>query len=101
MVLDCLNMKKNFADWWKNMGGWSFALVQYYNEGLTAYFDAPEFEKMAEIIDPLSYKDRLTMPKLVISATGDEFFHPDDSYNWFDQMKGSFQILLLHSGNIF
>ena len=101
MVLDCLNMKKNFADWWKNMGGWSFALVQYYNEGLTAYFDAPEFEKMAEIIDPLAYKDRLTMPKLVISATGDEFFHPDDSYNWFDQMKGSFQMFFLHSGNIF
>ena len=47
-----------------------------------------EFEKMAEIIDPLAYKDRLKMPKLVISATGDEFFHPDDSYNWFDQMKG-------------
>ena len=95
MVLDCLNMKKNFADWWQNMGGWSFALFPYFNEGLTAYFDAPEFEKMAAIIDPLSYKDRLTMPKLVISATGDEFFHPDDSYNWFDQMKGKTYLRLL------
>jgi PhoPQ-activated pathogenicity-related protein len=29
---------------------------------------------MTAIIDPLSYKDRLTMPKLVVDSTGDEFF---------------------------
>jgi hypothetical protein len=30
--------------------------------------------QMASIIDPLVYADRLTMPKLVIDAGGDEFF---------------------------
>ena len=28
------------------------------------------------------------MPKMVISATGDEFFQPDDSYAWYEDMKG-------------
>ena len=28
------------------------------------------------------------MPKLIISATGDEFFAPDDSHSWFKDMKG-------------
>ena len=56
----------------------------YYSEDLTYYFDDPVFDKMAEIIDPYSYRDRLTMPKLILSATGDEFFAPDDSYAYFD-----------------
>jgi PhoPQ-activated pathogenicity-related protein len=29
---------------------------------------------MTAIIDPLVYADRLTMPKLIIDAGGDEFF---------------------------
>lgn len=37
-------------------------------------------------IDPITYTDRLTMPILVISATGDEFFAPDDSYEYFDKL---------------
>ena len=37
-------------------------------------------------IDPISYADRLTMPILVITATGDEFFAPDDSYEYFDKL---------------
>jgi len=35
------------------------------------------------------------MPKIVISATGDEFFQPDDSYNWFDEMPGKTYVRLL------
>jgi PhoPQ-activated pathogenicity-related protein len=31
---------------------------------------------LANVIDPLVYKENLTMPKLVIDATGDEFFMP-------------------------
>ena len=73
LVLDCLNMKKQFrkysnilnyiagirnlmfiSNWWQNLGGWSFALVQYYDEDLTKYVDTPEFEKMADVIDPYS-----------------------------------------------
>ena len=57
-------------------------------EGLTAYFDDPAFERLASVVDPYTYRDRLSMPKMVISSTGDEFFSPDDSYAWFDGMKG-------------
>ena len=39
------------------------------------------------LIDPYEYRDRLIMPKMVISASGDEFFQPDDSHYFFDQLK--------------
>ena len=34
------------------------------------------------------YKDRLTMPKYIIDALGDEFFLPDDSNYFFDDLLG-------------
>ena len=70
LVLDCLNMRAAFrsviwtitwqaannvfSDWWQNLGGWSFALGQYYNEDLTKYIDDPVFDKMADVIDPFT-----------------------------------------------
>ena len=41
------------------------------------------------------YRERMSMPKIVISATGDEFFQPDDSYNWFNDMPGKTYVRLL------
>jgi PhoPQ-activated pathogenicity-related protein len=35
---------------------------------------------MADIIDPFNYKDRLTMPMMLMTSSGDEFFMPDDSH---------------------
>ena len=46
--------------------------------------------------DPYTYRNRLkSIPKLVIMATGDEFFTPDDSYAWFDGMKENTWLRLL------
>ena len=36
----------------------------------------------------LAYVSRLTMPKLLITTGGDEFFLPDDSYNFWDSLRG-------------
>ncbi|CBY10209.1 unnamed protein product [Oikopleura dioica] len=95
MVLDCLNMEEIFLEWFRNNGAWSFALAPYWDEGLTYYFDRPEFGLLADIVDPYKYRDRMTMPKYVMSATGDEFFAPDDSYFWFNDMKGPTYLGLL------
>ena len=35
-----------------------------------------------------AYIDRLKMPKLIVSASGDEFFQIDDSYYFWDALKG-------------
>jgi len=41
-----------------------------------------------EIEDPYSYRDRLTLPKLVMQAAGDQYFLPDSSRFYFDDLKG-------------
>jgi PhoPQ-activated pathogenicity-related protein len=40
------------------------------------------------IEDPWSYRSRLTMPKLMLNAAGDQFFLPDSSRFYFDGLPG-------------
>lgn len=70
-------------------GEWSFALKDYVDMGNLKYLNRPEFEKLAEIIDPLSYNDRIAhLPKYVICAAGDEFFLPDSPNEFWSLLKG-------------
>nr|XP_039256777.1 autocrine proliferation repressor protein A-like isoform X1 [Styela clava] len=87
IVLDVLNMVENLHHHYRAYGGWSFALGDYFFANVTADLDNPNTQKMADIVDPYSYRDRLTMPKMVISM-GDEFFLPDDSHYYLKDMEG-------------
>lgn len=35
-----------------------------------------------------AYNERYTMPKMVVTTGGDEFFIPDDSHYYWDQLQG-------------
>eukprot|EP01120_Amphizonella_sp_Union-15-10_P013076 TRINITY_DN6009_c0_g1_i1.p1 TRINITY_DN6009_c0_g1~~TRINITY_DN6009_c0_g1_i1.p1 ORF type:complete len:492 (-),score=82.90 TRINITY_DN6009_c0_g1_i1:4-1479(-) len=89
MVIPILNMVKNINHMWQLLGEWSFALDDYLDEGDMAYLNNPEFQLMADIIDPIAYNDRyVKFPKYVICATGDEFFPPDGPNLFWDELKG-------------
>jgi PhoPQ-activated pathogenicity-related protein len=51
-------------------------------------FDTPEFDALMRIADPYSYRDRLVMPKYIVNASGDQFFCPDSSQFYFDELLG-------------
>ncbi|KAH9499597.1 hypothetical protein Btru_074237 [Bulinus truncatus] len=87
-VMDLLNMQKNLHHHFRSLGGWTFEFEDYYNESVTYNLDSPNMPLMQTVIDPLSYKDRYTMPKMIVTTSGDEFFLPDDSYYYLDQLPG-------------
>jgi len=70
------------------LGGWSFAFADYMREELTKYMDSYEFDEMCKHVDPLSYKENLTMPIYAIMAAGDEFFLPTDAKYFYDKLPG-------------
>ena len=43
---------------------------------------------MLALIEPHAYRDRLTMPKLVLNSAGDQFFLPDSSHFYFTDIPG-------------
>ncbi|KAK3579247.1 hypothetical protein CHS0354_033324 [Potamilus streckersoni] len=89
IVMDLLNMVKNLHHHYQSLGGWTFALSDYYDVNFTSDLDNPNTQKMANIIDPISYNDRfINKPKYIITTGGDEFFIPDNSDYYFDQLKG-------------
>jgi PhoPQ-activated pathogenicity-related protein len=52
------------------------------------WIGTPESQALYAIEDPFSYRDRLTLPKLLINSCGDQFFLPDSSQFYFDQLPG-------------
>lgn len=67
---------------------WADALADYEAIGILDRLETPEWEALMAIDDPFEYLDRLTLPKFIINASSDEFFLPDSSQFYFDELKG-------------
>ena len=87
---DVLNIEPQIDRHWAAYGG-------TYSEALADYTELNVFckakgtasgRKLREIIDPYEYRDRLTMPKLIINSAGDEFFLPDSSRLYYKDLLG-------------
>jgi PhoPQ-activated pathogenicity-related protein len=87
-VIDLLNLEASFRHHYRVYGFWAPAVKDYVEAGYMDWMGTPEVRKLMEIVDPYSYRDRLTMPKYMIYAAGDQFFLPDSSRFYFDDLKG-------------
>jgi PhoPQ-activated pathogenicity-related protein len=88
IVSDLLNMKKSFAHQWASYGFWADALQPYVEMGIFDRFDTPRGAELISIVDPYAYKDRLTMPKFIINAAGDNFFVSDGIQFYLNGLPG-------------
>ena len=43
---------------------------------------------MLRVVDPYTYRDRYTMPKLILNSTGDQFFATDSSRFYYADLPG-------------
>jgi PhoPQ-activated pathogenicity-related protein len=85
IVIDLLNVVPSFQHHWRNYGFWAPAVTDYVNEGIMEWQGSKEYARLLEIVEPYSYKEKYTMPKLLINASGDQFFLPDSwKFYWKD-----------------
>ncbi len=87
MVIDLLNMEKSMTHHYRAYGFWAPSIKDYEKIGIMDWMGTPQFKSMMKIVEPYSYRDRLTMPKFLINAAGDQFFLPDSSQFYFDDLK--------------
>jgi PhoPQ-activated pathogenicity-related protein len=79
LVIDVLNVVPSFKHHWQAYGFWAPAVKDYAGQGIMDWMDTSQFAALMTIEDPWSYRDRFTMPKLLVNAAGDQFFLPDSS----------------------
>lgn len=87
-VIDVLNVTASLNNHFAAYGFWAPAISSYQDMDVLSRINTPEFAALNAVVDPLSYKDRLTMPKYIMNSTGDQFFPPDSWTFYFDQLKG-------------
>jgi PhoPQ-activated pathogenicity-related protein len=88
MVIDMLNIQPSFEHHWRVYGFWAPAVQDYVNMGIMEWARSPRYQQMMKIVEPYEYRDRLTMPKFMVNATGDQFFIPDSWQFYWGDLKG-------------
>ena len=69
-------------------GFWAPAVGNYTAFKLMEWNGTPEDKALMKIEDPYEYRQRLTMPKFIVNAAGDQFFLPDSSQFYFNDLPG-------------
>jgi PhoPQ-activated pathogenicity-related protein len=88
MVIDLLNIEPSFEHHYRAYGFYSPAVKDYEDLGIMKRTGTPEYKALMKIVEPYEYRARLTMPKYIVNAAGDQYFLPDSSRFYFDDLKG-------------
>jgi PhoPQ-activated pathogenicity-related protein len=88
IVIDVLNVNHSMTHHVQAYGFYSAAVGDYHEHELMQRRDHPRLRELYAIEDPFSYRDRLTMPKYIVNASGDEFFCPDSSQFYWNELQG-------------
>ena len=89
VVIDALNSEVITRHHYEAYGFFSSALSDYVEHGLfPGKIGTPEYRAVLRVEDPYEYRERLTLPKFLVNASGDQFFLPDNSQFYYDELKG-------------
>src|SRR5262249_2535062 len=99
IVIDMLNVEPSFIHHWEAYGFYAPAVGDYTALGIMDWQGTKEYRNLMRIEEPFEYRDRLTMPKFIINATGDQFFLPDSSQFYFSQLPGTKYLRYVPNGD--
>lgn len=88
IVIDMLNVEPSFEHHFAAYGFWAPAVGDYAGQGIMNWRHSKEYAALMKIEEPFQYRDRLTLPKLILNSAGDQFFLPDSSQFYFNDLKG-------------
>lgn len=95
MVIDTLNMKAQMKHALEVWGQPSEQIHDYTERGLTEKFEDPQGKKLWMMVDPFTYRDRLSLPKLIINGANDRYWTLDALNLYWDGLKGPKSVVYL------
>jgi PhoPQ-activated pathogenicity-related protein len=88
IVIDVLNVEPSFDHHFRAYGFYAPSVKDYEESGLMGWLGTPQYRALMRIEDPYEYRDRMTMPKFLVNATGDQFFLPDSWKFYLSELPG-------------
>jgi PhoPQ-activated pathogenicity-related protein len=88
MVIDTLNMQAQMPYQLKSFGHYSEQIRDYTERGLVPMPDTPEAKRLWAMVDPWVYRERLTMPKLMINGANDPYWTTDALNLYWNDLPG-------------
>jgi PhoPQ-activated pathogenicity-related protein len=86
MVIDMLNMKAQLH-WAETVYGHQSEQIHDYTElNLHQKLDDPPMQRLRSWVDPYAYRDRYTMPKLLLLGTNDPYWTVDSLHLYWDDL---------------
>ncbi|HQH53262.1 MAG TPA: PhoPQ-activated protein PqaA family protein [Candidatus Hydrogenedentes bacterium] len=88
MVIDMLNLPDQMAQQIAYYGHYTESTQDYTDFNLQDRFQEPNGQTLLDIVDPYQYLRRLTMPKLVLLGSGDQYWTVNASSLYYPALKG-------------
>lgn len=98
MVIDMLNMPVTLEYQKEMYGEYSEHIQDYVKLGIPQAMNNPLGNALVKMIDPYSYKDKLTMPKMIFSGTNDPYWTVDAVKHYINDIPGN--NLLHYAANV-
>ncbi len=99
VVIDVLNVDASMRHHFAAYGFWAPSIGDYVAHGIMQRMDHPRWPEILRLVDPYSYRHRLTVPKLVLNAAGDQFFLPDSSRFYWRDLRGEKYLRYVPNGD--
>ena len=88
MVIDVLNMPLSLDYQIKVWKAYSPQIEDYVKLEIPQTVHTPEGDAITAMVDPYSYRKKLTMPKMLFMGTNDEYWPVDAVKNYIDSIPG-------------
>jgi PhoPQ-activated pathogenicity-related protein len=95
MVIDVLNMPAQMHHQLECYGRYSEMIHDYEDRKLLPAPDTIEARKLWSLVDPYAYRDRLTMPKLIINGANDPYWTVDALNLYWNELKGDKAVIIV------
>jgi len=98
MVYDNLDLPAQMRHQIEAWGAYSVQIDDYTERGLPDLLATEEGRRLGAMVDPYSLRDRITMPKLILTGTNDPYWPLDAANLYWDGLVGSKYILYVPNG---
>jgi PhoPQ-activated pathogenicity-related protein len=88
MVYDNLNLPKQLPHQKEMLGDYSSQIGDYTKLDLPHQLTTPRGKELVQIVDPYFYRDRITVPKLIINGANDPYWTVDSLNLYYNDLSG-------------